>query len=325
MKCPKCDSPMTLFGSKIYDGAMICNDCYDKLSSAPKPEPQASQTKSYPSSFMSQSPPRRTPSGIGITKRLDEETLNQLSSPRRTSTNLNLVTRRDAEVEDDTIQLAQQQHQPEPMSLGGPRKRQQEEMTPLTPAKIGGLIKAQQMKEQQVVQQPKSDSSGFTPVRPDQFSGLFGAHKKEEFIEPRERDDEFAVQSGEKYPSYPQEKVLKGQRTMETSLADNVGKFVGSGEYERPGMQGQKRKLPNMNLIAPKPLTPAVPVKQQQPEPQAYVSELDELYQSMDTLFQYQEQLASSMADLHSKVDYQNQMLEEIYRALEQCLGGGAY
>jgi hypothetical protein len=312
---------MTLFGSKIYDGAMICNDCYDKLSSAPKQEPQTSQTKSYSSSFMSQSPPRRAPSGLGITKRLDEEALNQL--PRRTSSTLNLVTRRDQEVEEDTLQLAQQQHQSEAM-LGGARKRQQEEMTPLTPAKIGGLIKAQQMKEQQIVQQPKSDSSGFTPVRPDQFSGLFGAHKKEEFIEPRDREEDFAAQSGEKYASYPQEKVVKSQR-METNLAETVGKFVGSSEYERPGMQPQKRKLPNMNLIAPKPLAPSTPVKQQQPEPQAYAFELDELYQSMDNLFQYQEQMANSISELHSKVDYQNQMLEEIYRALEQCLGGGAY
>jgi len=34
MKCPNCDKPMTLFGSKIYEGAMVCNECYEKLISS---------------------------------------------------------------------------------------------------------------------------------------------------------------------------------------------------------------------------------------------------------------------------------------------------
>ena len=41
MKCPKCDSLMTLFGSKIFDGAMICNECYEKLSAKQQEGPSA--------------------------------------------------------------------------------------------------------------------------------------------------------------------------------------------------------------------------------------------------------------------------------------------
>ena len=55
MKCPKCNSQMTLFGSKIFEGAMICNECYEKLSSSQVEEPPEQRHSPPPPKYPPQS------------------------------------------------------------------------------------------------------------------------------------------------------------------------------------------------------------------------------------------------------------------------------
>ncbi|MEQ8168417.1 MAG: hypothetical protein ABRQ38_05940 [Candidatus Eremiobacterota bacterium] len=315
MKCPKCDSPMTLFGSKIFDGAMICNECYEKLSS--KQQEGHSVTSMPYSSVPAQSQTRqRATTAMGIGRREPEEVHD------------NIMT---------------QQVQPEPLqqisgktgtTAGTARKKPKgEELTPLTPGKIGGLIKAQKMREQQELPVSKAQTQEFTPLSPDQFIGLFKGPKREEFIEPEEREEDFTPVSPDKFPSYgpPAAGKIRDQKTIEGNLAEAVGKFVSPPRGKMPAMPAmppevqeeymlpqQKRKFPHINILTPRPLTPARPQEQVYQQPQ----EDEELYQAINMLFQQQETLGNSISELQQKMDYQTQILEEIYRALEQYFSG---
>ena len=300
MKCPKCNSPMTLFGSKIYEGAMICNDCFENLmtkkeAQPPQAPPSASQYQPSIQPAQQQPPPvsqtRRTPN-IGI-KRPEE----QIAPP--------------------PIQQQDSRQQGRNKII-----HQTEELTPLTPAKLGGIIKAQKKREHQ------EQAEDFTPISPDKFVGLFGGHKKEEFIEPVQKEEDFTPLSPDKFSSYqparPKEQVM-----AETSLAETVGKFVSAArqgqmqehkdydEYqERLSLGPQRRKFPDMNILAPKPLAP---VKQKE---QAYKpvqpDVVEELYQAVEHIAEQQEALGNYVMELTQKVDYQTQLLEEIYNALSQ-------
>jgi len=314
MKCPKCDSPMTLFGSKIFDGAMICNECYEKLSSKQEGPPAGSPYSSVPAQSQAR---QRVTTAIGIGRREPEEL-------------------------HDNIMAQQVQNEPMQQVSGkidtaarSARKKQKgEELTPLTPGKIGGLIKAQKMREQQELPVSKAQTQEFTPLSPDQFIGLFKGPKREEFIEPEEREEDFTPVTPDKFPSYgpPSAGKVREQKTIEGNLAEAVGKFVSPPRGKMPAMPAmppesqedyilpqsqQKRKFPHINILTPRPLTP---VRTQEPYQQP--QEDEELYQAINVLFQQQEALGNSISELQQKMDYQTQILEEIYRALEQYFSG---
>jgi len=318
MKCPKCDSPMTLFGSKIFDGAMICNECYEKLSAKQQEGPSAPSI-SYNSVSAQPQTRQRATTAMGIGRREPEE-VHEMAQP----------------VQNEPMQQVAGKIGATP---GTARKKAKgEELTPLTPGKIGGLIKAQKMREQQELPVSKAQTQEFTPLSPDQFIGLFKGPKREEFIEPEEREEDFTTAIPDKFPSYgpPSAGKVRDQKaTIEGNLAEAVGKFVSPPRGKMPAMPAmppeaqedymlpqsqQKRKFPHINILTPRPLTPARPQEQvyQQPQPQ----EDEELYQAINVLFQQQEALGNSIGELQQKMDYQTQILEEIYRALEQYFSG---
>jgi hypothetical protein len=300
---------MTLFGSKIFDGAMICNDCYEKLSS--KQDGPSTGSMPYSSaSSQSQTTIKQRTTAIGMGRREQEEIhdnimAQQLQSEQQVSGKI------------------------DPNARTARKKQKGEELTPLTPGKIGGLIKAQKMREQQEAPVSKAQTQEFTPLSPDQFIGLFRGPKREEFIEPEEREEDFTHVTPDKFPSYatPAAGKIREQKTIESNLAEAVGKFVSpprgkmpaevQEDYMTPQSQ-QKRKFPHINILTPRPLTP-VRTQEQVYQPPA---EDEEIYQAINILHQQQEQLGNSISELQQKMDYQTQILEEIYRALEQYFSG---
>ena len=190
-------------------------------------------------------------------------------------------------------------------------------LTPLTPTKLTGIVKAQQKREQ--VKPPEKERD-FTPLSPNEFVGLFGGQKKEEFIEPQQQEEEFTPLTPDKYTGYQTEP--EKQEVVESSLAETVGKFVKpkriapqeTREDYGERLAPPRRKFPDLKLLSPKPLAP---LKQKEQNQSAMSTEiLEELSLGMDELSQKQEILGSYLVELYQRVDYQTKLLEEIYKAL---------
>jgi len=300
---------MTLFGSKIFDGAMICNDCYEKLSTTRQ---EVQPAPSHISTATSSGRSRTTTIGMGSIRRDNGEFQD---------------TKLTQQIQSDPVQTRTE------TAVRSTRKKQKnEELTPLTPTKIGGLIKAQKMREQQDTPHPQKDED-FTPLSPDQFIGLFRGPKREEFIEPpEEREEDFTQITPDKFQGYTGSVKGKEQKSIETNLAEAVGKFMGplrgktspeirdQEDYmERTSLSAPKKKFPHINLLTSRPLTPVRQIEKTHTQ-ETEINE--ELYQALDTLYKQQENLGNYLSELHQKIDYQTQILEEIYRALEQYLSG---
>jgi len=301
MKCPKCNSQMTLFGSKIFEGAMICNDCYEKLSVAKSEEPPQQQ-------ILPQSLPKYSPVP-------HQQPVQPVYPQRATGGRVlgNIVKEKPVP---EAVPIVKEQPQATaPRRMG----RKTEPLTPLTPTKLTGIIKAQQKKEQK--EQPEKERD-FTPLSPNEFVGLFGGHKKEEFIEPQQKEEDFTPLTPDKYSLYQPESQEEGG--METSLAETVGKFVSPPRLPSPPQEGRdeyverlappRRKFPDLKLLSPKPLAPIKPKEQQYVAPQPEI--LEEICEGLEELSQKQEILGSYLVELYQRVDYQTKLLEEIYRAL---------